>query len=211
MLINAATWVLDLLFLSWFFWPVIAFFPVICYFVVIDGFKDSEWRTAPAILLSIVALAVVWRFDSLKPYAKDWHWWAIAFGTYMGAGFCMTLYKWMRVIIAFRKQDIKSSIQRVRENVDKTQHMNHEPARNNEVVRELKMMFPKTVVTCDSSDRSITIWPDRNAYSLSLWWCYWPFFLLEIPFELVGDLVTGLLRFLRGFYNGLAKSFSVKG
>jgi hypothetical protein len=208
--LNACSWVLDLLFISWFFWPVAFGLPVICYFVIASSFKEDKYTHVPEFLLAIVIGAVLWRYPDLRHYATDWHNWAYVIGGYAVAGFLMSLYKWLRVIGSFRSQDVKGTIARIRSEVNTVYHMNHEEARAAEATQQLRRKFDKCKVVLND-DKTISIWPDRSEYSISSWWVYWPFFLLELPFELVGDICRACYNTIRRLYDGIAQSFSVKG
>lgn len=206
---------LDLLFLSWFFYPLVIVFPVICYYIIEQTgrsvYHDNDWPGGPLFLLAIVGAAVLYRFPTLRP--ASWHgyiWWAL---TYIAIGFGVALYKWLAVLVAFKRGHVKIDIARAKAAELAENPQNHARAQLNEAVDRLKRDsdYRRCIITVDGDTGFITIYPNWQQHPIASWFAYWPFHALSIPFDWLTDAVEWVAKALRGFWEGIAKHFSVKG
>lgn len=204
--------VLDFLFLSWFFYPVIVILPIICYAIVFKTSEENEFPVEPSFLLIPVIGALLWRFPSLRGLFADWHVYLYVVGGYVLAGFLLSLYKWIMVLVDFRKPNVKIMIGCCRSDIETRYSHNHNAAKDQQVAEQLRRdyQFKNCLVTVNP-DRSITIYPDRHKYPIATWWVYWPFFLLSVVFDPLKRVIEKLTEWTKTFYESIARRFSVKG
>ena len=211
------TTVLDFLLMTWIFWPIILTLPLVAYYNVTDSVKEEESEFLAGFLIAAIVGALVYKFPALRGYFDGWRACLVVFGGYIAAGFLLSLYKWLSVLWDFRKQDVRNKIEECRidysvaEEKYKTkkesgERFNPEP---DSVEDRVENLFKKCNVE-KNEDGTFTVFPNWKQYPIGIWWVYWPFFLLELPFDFVKRVMERLFNWLRHFYNGIAKSFAVK-
>jgi hypothetical protein len=210
---SIIVWVLDLLFLSWLFWPILFGVPILCWIFITSAVKDEEFTIGAALLMLLVLFANFWRYSypSLA-VLTTWHFWVTGLTVYLGAGFVISTYKWFMVIMNLRK-DLQN---KVLISTHKNDIQHHHPDWDGEeiaraVVRviEDKSYYSKLKVEADGLQ--VLVFPNWKKYPIGTWWVYWPFFLLEVVFDPIQRVVEKVVDFLKDYYHYIAKYFAVKG
>jgi hypothetical protein len=201
---------LDLLFLTWFFWlsvPVASLGMLIAVFTVNDN-DDPPFY--PPILLAFVALGIAWHCPWLKDGIFNWHYWVIGFAAYYVIGFVVCMYKWLGVLTDFRGGQfttIEPIIVRVIKDVKEDQRVSV-PSRDTVTQDRLESSFPKCIVAV--GDDEVSIRPNWNSYPVSNWWNYWPAYAFSIIVDPIRRLIKASLKALRHFFDWMARRFSVE-
>ena len=81
--------ILDLLFLSWVFWPLMAFLVCLAYARVALSRKvdRGDYPAGPELLLAAVTFGFLWHYPAAWAWMKDWHHVLLAWACYVAAGF----------------------------------------------------------------------------------------------------------------------------
>ena len=209
-MIALFTTVLDFLLMTWIFWPIILTLPFVAFYNVFSAVKDDESEVFAGFVIAAIVGILAYKFPTVRGYFEGWRAWSVVLGGYVATGFLLSLYKWFVVLWDFRKQDVKAYI-----NAAKADHQTSEEkvaksgfGSSSSVEDILENKFTKCVV--EEENGVYSVYPNWKKYPIGTWWVYWPFFLLELPFDFVKRIMERLFNWLRHFYNGIAKSFAVK-
>lgn len=203
------TAVLDFLLMTWIFWPIIVVLPFVAFYNVFSAVKEDEVEVfAGAVIAAIVGI-LAYKFPVVRGYFDGWRAWCVILGGYVSAGFLLSLYKWLVVLWDFRKADVKGRIQSCRNSYNAEMEKGRSSYIDS-VKQRIQNLFEKCVVE-ENNDNTFSVFPNWRKYPIGLWWVYWPFFLLELPFDFVKRIAESLFQWLRHFYNSVAKKFAVRG
>ena len=207
--------VLNFLFLTWVFWPIVLGILLVAFGKIVYSVREHDFAVFPAFLIATTGAAIAYRYPSIRPYFFTWQGVGIVFGAYVVAGFLVSLYKWMAVLIDFKKLDVSSAIAKVRVDEDKEylrlkQKHGNDYEYTRDVLSEVQGYFSNCVVK-ESADGKISVYPNWKKHPIGTWWSYWPFFALELPFDFVKQIGERLLSLMRHFYNGIAEKFVAEG
>lgn len=214
-MITILTTVLDFLLMTWVFWPIILILPLAAYYNVTTAVKEEETEVFAGVLIAGIVGALAYKFPAIRGFFDGWKAVAIVLGGYVVAGFLLSLYKWLVVLWDFRKLDVKGRVEACRnahaaadeaalKKRSETSYMSNPSVESR--VKELDV-FEKCVV--ETSNDTFMIYPNWKKYPIGTWWVYWPFFLLELPFDFVKRIMENLFNWLKHFYNGIAQKFAV--
>jgi hypothetical protein len=208
------TAILDFLLMTWVFWPIILTLPFVAYYNVVSAVKDDESEIFSGFLIAAIVGILAYKFPAFRGYFDGWRAVAVVAGGYVAAGFLLSLYKWFVVLWDFRKADPKSVVESCRK-----EYAHREEERetgklsgsyyNIPVKERIKERpeFNKCIV--ETSDDTFMIYPNWKKYPIGTWWVYWPFFLLELPFDFIKRVMENVFKWLKHFYNGIAQKFAV--
>lgn len=203
------TSLLDFLFMTWVFWPIILTLPFVAYYNVVSAVKDDESEVFAGFVIATIVGILAYKFPAVRGYFDGWRAWSVVLGGYVAAGFLLSLYKWFVVLWDFRKLNVKETIEKCKKEAKDAEDSGNRYCPSVESRLKDYSDFQKCIV--ESSEGTYTIYPNWKKYPISIWWTYWPFFLLEIPFDFIKRIMENLFNWLRHFYNSIAKSFAVKG
>ncbi len=197
--------VLDILFLSWFFWVPLVIVPIACYYAIASSIDDDHtWSGWPLTCLLLLGGAVLYRWPAAR--LTDWHTWLYYGLAYVAAGFGVALYKWVVVLAEFRKGDAKEKIAEIKKDSTRLDRNTLDALRRHfrDCTVELRVGgIPEAQV--------FEVFPDWRKHPISTWWTYWPFFILSIPLDWLTHGIEWAADLLKDFWNGIAQRFSVKG
>jgi hypothetical protein len=203
--------ILDFLLLGFFFYPLVVGLLLLAYAVTASLEKEKEWGVGPLLLLTLTGGALLYHFPILR--STDWSVWAGVTGGYMAVGFMVSLYKWVDVLIAFRKRPVAADIVEAKEEEYRCSPQNHAAARLKDAANRLtgyREPYCDCVADCND-DGTITLRPDWRKHPIAAWATYWPFFALSIPFDWLKRGIERITNWLRQFWDGIARRFSVRG
>ncbi len=185
--------------------------PIACYYAIVNSIDDhyKTWSGRPLTCLLLLGGAALYRWPAAR--FTDWHTWLYYTLAYVAAGFAVALYKWIAVLVEFRKGDVTGDIARARQRV--TKDADERFAADlllNRIVDNLARDYRGHIVE-STPDGSITIWPDWRKHPIATHWTYWPFFVLSIPLDWLTHGIEWAADRLKDFWNGIAQRFSVKG
>jgi hypothetical protein len=204
------TAILDFLFMTWVFWPIILVLPFVAYYNVTNAVKDNECEVFAGVLIAGIVGILAYKYPAVRGYFDGWRAWAVVLGGYVAAGFLLSLYKWLVVLWDFRKGDIKGDIAQCKREYNNEYERNFAKGYSvTSMADRVERAFPKCNTTANE-DGTFTVFPNWKKYPIGTWWTYWPFFLLELPFDFVKRIMENLFNWLRHFYNSIAQRFSVR-
>lgn len=202
---------LDLIFLSWFFWLPLVIVPIACYYTIMHDLDSRyhKWSSWPFAFLAMLGGGVLYRYPGAR--LTDWHSWLYAGLIYVAVGFGVALYKWIAVLVEFRKGDVAGAIAKARQRVTEDAGGRYAPdLLLSKVVDRLESDYAQCVVE-STPDGFIVIWPDWRQHPIGTWATYWFYFVLSIPFDWLTRVIEWVTNLLKDFWNGVARRFSVRG
>lgn len=192
---------LDILFLTWTFWPIVVGLPLICYGVVSSLEAKDESEAWPTLLIILAGAATLYRYPALR--LTEWQTWAYAVGGYVLIGFLLTLYKWVMVLVDFRKSDVAKDIA-------ETRTAYSSPKKAAASLGSL-YRYKKCLVEVNDADGTISVRPNWHSYPLATWATYWPFFAFSVILDPIKRGIEHAIGWLKSFFDGIARRFAVKG
>ena len=210
-MITIITAILNFLFLTWVFWPLAILSPIIAFGMVANltdkadrygCFKHEVWSPVPGFFIAFFVAALAWHFPFLRGYFDGWRAIATVLGGYVIVGFFMSFYKWIVVLVEFYKEreNIIARITEVKKSALSSTHHSCEEM----IESEYKFCNVEK-----REDDTYIVYPNWKKYPIEIWWCYWPFFIVQIPFDIVKDFIERAFNWIKGFYNSIAKKFSI--
>ena len=200
--------VLDFLLLSWAFWLIAPGLTVIAYIIVSELADEKEWGFAPLFFLALAGGALWYRYPEVR---LTWSGAAWAAAGYVAAGFILSLWKWLTVLLDFKKLPVAVMIACQKADARIQNPSYHAQAVLNEAAR--KLAHDCTLKGCKVVENAgtITIYPDWRRHPIATWFTYWPFFLFSVVLDPVKRGIARLVQELKELYESIAKRFKVEG
>lgn len=193
--------ILDYLLLGWLFWPV-AIVPLLIAYALVNA-DDSDCAVG-ALILSAVALgACLYRYPEFRAFAFTWSGAAWLVGGYVVAGGILSLWKWVNVLMDFKRK-APEALKKVKR-----------PDAPSEIAENLgRSIFgygkSHYVVSGDGLNGDSVYYPNYKVFPIATWWVYWPFFTLSVVFDPINRLIRRVYDLLKGVYERMARTVAVK-
>ncbi len=206
--------IFDFILLTWFFWPLAILFPLGAYFSLRDSVKKEESPILPGFLIALAGTILAYRYPWFREIVTSWKSIAWLVGSYVTAGFVLALYKWFVILWDFRKTDFKAHVDDAKLGLKNNPRASFLDESHYESDRVLSLLRRSTSLDKFNiqynDDATYSFYPNWKQYPIGSWWVYWPFFLFEIPFDVLTRLITNLFNWFRYLFNGIARKFAVK-
>lgn len=184
---------LSFLFLGWFFWPLSIGLLLGAYAVVKDA---DEFPTGSLFLLGSVLGFCLYRYPELRDVLFSIKGAAYSVGGYILAGGVVSLWKWVTVLLDFRR-DAPEHLKKV--------NVNQPPGDRAKCLSRFIYGSGRDLV----KESAGSFYPDYRRFPIATWWTYWPLFLFQVILDPITRAIRRFVNFFRDIYEAVAKRFSV--
>jgi len=210
--------ILNIALMTWFFWVVFAAFLIWPLVLIVSVVCDDEAKfvLSPLVLFGVLIFVSTYHWPSLRPHVLDWHFWLRYTIGYVVVGFLVTTGKWYLTLKKFSRSNPAERITLARAQAQQKEEARESgggrrmDARSIEDFTQsaLEQAFPRCKVNYGTG-KANNIYPNWRKYPIAGWWMYWPFYLLQMPFEFLQELITTLVGKLKRYFEGIALRFAV--
>ena len=203
-MIHYITIVLDLLVLSWFFWPLAVFSVLGCYAAATN---EDEFSKPALAAFSILVGAVIYRYG--LPHAVAWYWLLLGYAT---AGLVTVLVKWLVELSHFRRRAVE--IEADLTNCSKSVNIEYaqRSALLDDIEKRLSYNFKVLAVEDESTAQrpTVALVLDWRRYPISNWWVFWPCFIFTAILDPITELAKRAVKACSRLLELIAKLYAIK-
>lgn len=189
--------ILTFLFIPYIFYGVVVCVLLFSYIVVKDARDDFSWFAL--FLFALLITGFGFYYPSVGAYIFTIKGAIITTISYIVAGAVVSMWKWMVILIDFRKE-APLVVSKIKEN-----YTDEYPGIANRVSGELYGYHGK-VIKNDLTDK---YYPNYKGFPIANWWIYWPLFVLQLIFDPIDRIIRHIYNQIKEVYNNVAKRFSV--
>ncbi len=189
--------IVDFIFLGWFFWPLFAAFSIGSY-LCIRGDKDETFSGGALFLIACALAASAVRWPEFRALIFSIKGAALILGIYTAIGGALALWKWLAVLMDFRKAAPEILTQARANKVDSDELRKH-------LAETIYGYYHGRDKVKESNDGSF--YPNSKAFPIATWWVYWPFFFFNVILDPVARFIRYVADLFSNLYENLAKKF----
>lgn len=161
-----------------------------------DRYRDGYFPFGPTLIVGAFIYILATRFDVLKQFII-WPNIMATIGGYLLIGFFVSLFRYVRRLSEFKEYATERKSENFKGSID-SEYINS-------MRGDLKYKFHN--VTFEEKTGKFSL--DHKRSNITRHWIYWPFFLVSVVFDPIGDFVKFSVKRLGFLYQHLSKKYAV--